>query len=382
MQIPGYTLKSKLGQGGMASVFLAVQNSLDREVAIKVMDPRMADDPAFCERFLKEGRIAARVSHHPDIVTIFDIGQAAGFYYMAMEYLPGPNLKDLLKDGPYRGDTLAVIRQIAGALGMAHAEGFVHRDVKPANILFKSDGSAALSDFGIAKSVSNETQLTAVGFAVGTPEYMSPEQAMGQSLDHRSDIYSLGVMFYEMLTGEKPYLGQDPFSTALKHINDPLPVLPVEQGDYQPLLDGMLAKDPAARFPDAAALIAAVDQLRETQTRTQELIANPPRRNKSGLFVMLAGLVMLAVGAAAAWWWQPAAAPTAAPAPVVHKNLTEEERARVTRLLMVADAHRGMGRLTEPPGSNALETYEMVLSIDPANNQARQALEEIRQETD
>ena len=247
MNIPGYNMKSKLGQGGMASVFLAVQESLDREVAIKVMDPRMADDPSFCERFLKEGKIAARVSHHPDIVTIFDIGQAGGYYYMAMEYLPGPNLKDILKEGPYQGNTLQVIRQMAGALGMAHSQGFVHRDVKPANILFKSDGSAALSDFGIAKSVSTETQLTAVGFAVGTPEYMSPEQAMGQSLDHRSDIYSLGVVFFEMLMGKKPYLGQDAFSTALKHINDPVPLLPDEQSRYQTLLNSMLAKDPGEK---------------------------------------------------------------------------------------------------------------------------------------
>ena len=380
MNIPGYSMKSKLGQGGMASVFLAVQESLDREVAIKVMDPRMADDQSFCERFLKEGKIAARVSHHPDIVTIFDIGQAAGYYYMAMEYLPGPNLKDILKDGPYQGSTLKIIRQMAGALGMAHSQGFVHRDVKPANILFKSDGSAALSDFGIAKSVSTETQLTAVGFAVGTPEYMSPEQAMGQSLDHRSDIYSLGVVFYEMLLGHKPYLGQDAFSTALKHINDPVPTLPEEHSRYQSLLNSMLAKDPAERFSDAESLIAAIDALTEEETRAQLVVEAPTSRRGTGLAI--AGLVLLIVGGGAAWWFQPATVPASASVSeptAPPKILSEEEKARVERLMTVGDAHRSMGRINEPPGSNALETYELVLSIDPANSKAREAVAELAQ---
>lgn len=258
--IPGYDIHGEIGEGAMASVYLATQRSLERKVALKVMAAALAADPTFCERFLREGKTLARLSH-PHTVTIHDIGNVGELYYMAMEYLPNGTLKERIAAGmtPEQGVTL--IRQIASALGYAHAQGLVHRDVKPANILFRADGTAVLSDFGIAKSLDDRTQFTQAGFAVGTPSYMSPEQARGQEIDGRADLYALGVVLYEILVGKLPYSGTDALSTALAHLTEPLPELPVHHGRYQSVLRKLLAKDPAERFPDAAALLLALDQL-------------------------------------------------------------------------------------------------------------------------
>ena len=258
--IPGYDIEGEIGEGAMASVYLATQRSLERKVALKVMAAALAADPSFCERFLREGKTLARLSH-PHTVTIHDIGNVGELYYMAMEYLPNGTLKERIAAGmtPEQGVTL--IRQIASALGYAHAQGLVHRDVKPANILFRADGTAVLSDFGIAKSLDDRTQFTQAGFAVGTPSYMSPEQARGQEIDGRADLYALGVVLYEILVGKLPYSGTDALSTALAHLTEPLPELPVHHGRYQDVLRKLLAKDPAERFPDAAALLLALDQL-------------------------------------------------------------------------------------------------------------------------
>ncbi|MCK3865224.1 serine/threonine-protein kinase [Pseudomonas sp. B329] len=258
--IPGYDIEGEIGEGAMASVYLATQRSLERKVALKVMAAALAADPSFCERFLREGKTLARLSH-PHTVTIHDIGNVGELYYMAMEYLPNGTLKERIAAGltPEQGVTL--IRQIASALGYAHAQGLVHRDVKPANILFRADGTAVLSDFGIAKSLDDRTQFTQAGFAVGTPSYMSPEQARGQEIDGRADLYALGVVLYEILVGKLPYSGTDALSTALAHLTEPLPELPVHHGRYQGVLRKLLAKEPAQRYPDAAALLLALDQL-------------------------------------------------------------------------------------------------------------------------
>jgi serine/threonine-protein kinase PpkA len=260
MHIPGFDIDSEIGQGAMASVYLATQRSLERKVALKVMAASLAADPTFCERFLREGRTLARLAH-PNIATIHDIGNVDALYYMAMEYLPSGTLKERIAAGLSPEQGLAYVRQIAQALGYAHAQGLVHRDVKPANILFRADGTAVLSDFGIAKSLDDRTQFTQAGFAVGTPSYMSPEQARGQEIDGRADLYALGVVLYEILVGELPYSGTDALSTALAHLTEPLPELPIEHGRYQDILRGLLAKDPNERFPDAAALLAALDRL-------------------------------------------------------------------------------------------------------------------------
>ncbi|NQD93103.1 protein kinase [Pseudomonas sp. CrR25] len=260
IEIPGYQVERELGDGAMATVYLATQRSLERKVALKIMAAALAADQSFCERFLREGKTLARLSH-PHTVTIHDIGNVGNFYYMAMEYLPNGTLKERIAEGLSAEQGLVYLKQIASALGYAHAQGLVHRDVKPANILFRADGTAVLSDFGIAKSLEDRTQFTQAGFAVGTPSYMSPEQARGQQIDGRADLYALGVVFYEILTGKLPYVGADSLSTALAHLTEPLPELPIEQGRYQPILSKLLAKDPGERYADAAALIAALDKL-------------------------------------------------------------------------------------------------------------------------
>ncbi|WP_031302953.1 serine/threonine-protein kinase, partial [Pseudomonas sp. EGD-AK9] len=260
IDIPGYEIERELGDGAMAVVYLATQRSLERKVALKVMAAALAADPSFCERFLREGKTLARLSH-PNTVTIHDIGNVGSHYYMAMEYLPNGTLKERIAAGLSAEQGIQYLRQIASALGYAHAQGLVHRDVKPANILFRADGTAVLSDFGIAKSLEDRTQFTQAGFAVGTPSYMSPEQARGQQVDGRADLYALGVVLYEILTGQLPYVGADSLSTALAHLTQPLPELPIAQGRYQPILSRLLAKDPADRYPDAAALIQALDAL-------------------------------------------------------------------------------------------------------------------------
>ncbi|MDN6859256.1 serine/threonine-protein kinase [Pseudomonas sp. CAN2814] len=260
LKIPGFDIDSVIGEGAMATVYLAVQRSLERKVALKIMAPALAADASFCERFLREGKTLARLSH-PHIVTVHDIGNAGEQYYMAMEYLPNGTLRERIAAGLSPEQGLAYIRQIASALGYAHAQGLIHRDVKPANILFRADGTAVLSDFGIAKSLDDRTQFTQAGFAVGTPNYMSPEQARGMDIDGRADLYSLGVVLYEILVGELPYMGTDALSTALAHLTQPLPELPLHHGRYQGLLQRLLAKEPNERFGNAAELLAALDAL-------------------------------------------------------------------------------------------------------------------------
>ncbi|APV39991.1 serine/threonine protein kinase [Pseudomonas frederiksbergensis] len=272
--IPGYDIGDEIGEGAMASVYLATQRSLERKVALKIMAAALAADPSFCERFLREGKTLARLSH-PHTVTIHDIGNVGELYYMAMEYLPNGTLKERIAAGLTPEQGLIYIRQIASALGYAHGLGLVHRDVKPANILFRADGTAVLSDFGIAKSLDDRTQFTQAGFAVGTPSYMSPEQARGQDIDGRADLYALGVVLYEILVGKLPYTGNDALSTALAHLTEPLPELPEHHGRYQDVLRKLLAKDPAERFADAAALLQALDTLPKASTEVEATLIQP-----------------------------------------------------------------------------------------------------------
>lgn len=256
--IPGYRIVRELGRGGMATVYLAVQESLGREVALKLLTRRLAEDPAAAERFVREARTAARLVHR-HIVGIHDVGaHDAGLGkqpYLAMEYLPG----DTLATGsmPPR-QALEVAREIALALDHAHKEGVVHRDIKPDNILRRADGSTALADFGIARTADGGGGVTQEGVTLGTPHYMSPEQLQGKELDGRSDLYSLGVVLYQLLTGEVPYKGTDGWNVGIQHISAPLPHLPHALSRYQPVLDALLAKDPDRRPQtgmDAAHLI-------------------------------------------------------------------------------------------------------------------------------
>ena len=260
-QIPGYRIERILGKGATATVYLAIQESLDRRVALKILSAQLVKDPAFNKRFIKEGKTVARLAH-PHIVTVYDTGSHQAVFYIAMEYLECGSLKERIKAGLTPEAALQVLGQIAQALGYAHRQHCIHRDLKPANILFRDAETAVLSDFGIAKNLEDKTQLTAAGWRIGTPNYMSPEQAMGKPVDARSDLYSLGILFYEMLTGTRPYKGADAFETALLHVKAPVPILPEPLKHFQPVLDRLLAKDPSTRFASAEELIQALQPVR------------------------------------------------------------------------------------------------------------------------
>lgn len=259
INIPGYKIVKTLGVGGQATVYLAIQQGFDREVALKVMSPALAADPTFGERFIREAKIVAKL-RHPGIVTVYDVGEYDGFYYLAMEFLPDMDLRSRINQGMKAKDALQVIEKVGRALHFAHDKGYIHRDVKSENILFRDDGEPVLTDFGIAKASNSSTQMTQQGKLIGTPQYMSPEQCRGRPLDGRSDIYSLGIIFYEMLTQSVPFDGEDSVAVCLQHVTKPIPRLPVRQKHYQWLLDRMLAKKPDERFATGVELADEINK--------------------------------------------------------------------------------------------------------------------------
>ncbi len=269
INIPGYTLISELGKGGMATVYLAIQENFGRKVALKIMSPALNADPTFSERFLREARIVAGLSH-PNIVQVYDVGEFDDHHYIAMEYHPGGDLQERIAKGLPIEHAVRIVEQIALALDYAHSKGYIHRDVKPDNVLFREDGSAVLTDFGIAKPTSKNTrQMTQVGKVIGTPKYMSPEQARGQELDARSDLYALGVMFFEMLTGEVPFDGEDPIAIGIKHIKDPVPTMTGEAAAFQEPMEIILAKTPEERYQHGRDFAEALEQVAYTHTDGQ-----------------------------------------------------------------------------------------------------------------
>ena len=263
MVIPGYKIIREIGRGGMATVYLAIQESLERSVVLKILDSvNVTKSEDLVERFLAEGRIIASLNH-PNIITIYDIGVTNNnSLFISMEYVNGGDLKQRLELSITPVQTLDYILQIASALNEAHKHGIVHRDVKPANILFK-DNTPILTDFGIAKQVDVDADLTSTGIFLGSPNYVSPEQADGLKLDGRADIYSLGCIFYEMLTGNKPYQSESVIGIVIQHQQAPIPVLPADLQEYQTLLNRMMAKKREHRFPDAESLISDIKKLQQ-----------------------------------------------------------------------------------------------------------------------
>ena len=249
-----YVIERKLGSGGMAVVYLAEDQELGRRVALKLLDERHASDEQFVERFRREAQSAAGLNH-PNIVSIFDRGHAAGTYYIAMEYLDGRTLKELLvRNGPTPIPiAIDYARQILGGLAFAHRNGIIHRDIKPHNIVVGSDGRLKVTDFGIARS--GASQMTEAGSIVGTAQYLSPEQARGAPVDPRSDLYSLGIVLFEMLTGQVPFTGDTPVEIAMKHLSQvpepPSTLRPEVPHDLDAVVMRALAKDPDQRYDSA-----------------------------------------------------------------------------------------------------------------------------------
>lgn len=261
MEIPGYKIEREIGKGGMATVYLAVQESLNRSVVLKILDQsNRASGSDMTQRFMDEGRIIASM-HHPNIVTIFDIGIAGEELYISMEYVHGGDLKKRMQSHVSPKTALDIIAKIGAALSSAHTHNVIHRDVKPANILFRDEDTPLLTDFGIAKQTDQELDLTSTGIFLGSPNYVSPEQADGKRVDGRSDIYSLGCIFYEMLTGYKPYHSDSVIDIVIQHKTSPVPTLPENLSVYQSLLNRMMAKKLEERFPDAETMVMSVKKL-------------------------------------------------------------------------------------------------------------------------
>ena len=255
--VPGYTVVHIIGQGGQAQVFLAEREHDGLRVALKVLNRKLRNDPVFLERFVREYKLVASLNSNY-VARIYDQGFSGDFPYIAMEFLPSGTLAARIREGLTARAALRIASQIAQALDTIHSHGIVHRDLKPANILFRADGRPVIVDFGLARDMRINSTLTVAGQFLATPRYMSPEQCLGNSVDARSDLYSLGAMLYEMMTGNKIYDHAHSADVIAMHVHAPVPQLTGMLSVHQPLLDRLLAKNPEERFQSAAEVIAEI----------------------------------------------------------------------------------------------------------------------------
>jgi serine/threonine-protein kinase PpkA len=410
LEIPGYRIEQLLAEGGMASVYLAIQESLDRRVALKLL--RKFDQPEQSERFVNEGRIIASLNHR-NIITIHDIGSVDGQHFIAMEYLTGGDLDRRIMNGLAPDAAIEVTRTLGRCLDFLHRQGIIHRDIKPANILFRDDETPILTDFGIAKQLNRDASLTMDGTAMGSPDYLSPEQAECKTLDGRADLYSLGIVLYEMLTGAKPYQRASYIETVMAHITAPIPDLPRPLKRYQELVDRMIAKSPADRFASAAELVAYIDSIaqrppaREFPEKIAGLVrrlqgagraasspaptleipqqgarqeaspgadgtadarpGTPPGTAGGRLrhLLIAGGLLLLVAGSVLMLARQPGEAPG------------EGARVEVEQHLADARAALQSDQLTAPADDNAYLHYQRALALEPGNQEAVAGIAEI-----
>jgi serine/threonine protein kinase len=263
-------LQRKLGEGGMGAVYLAQHAGLNKAVAIKILPAQLAENPDFIARFLREARLAARLDH-PNVVQVYDVGQADGLYYISMQYVEGRGLDILLKE---RGklapnEALSVAKRVAAALEAARKLGIVHRDIKPANILVSKDGLVKVADFGLAKEREAKGTISEPGQIVGTPQYMAPEQAEGKAVDHRTDLYALGATLYHMVSGRKPFDGPTPIAIVVKAIQeDPPPLEPPVPAGVAALVRRLMAKVPGERPATGEEVVRAIDALKSAPAAT------------------------------------------------------------------------------------------------------------------
>jgi serine/threonine protein kinase len=384
-----YRIVARLGRGGMADVYKAYQPGLDRYVAIKVLHSHLSSEEDFIGRFEREALAVAKL-RHPNIVQVIDFDHEDDLYYMVMEFIEGPTLKEELKQRSTLGrlfsapEIAKIFNALCGAIDYAHGRGMIHRDLKPANIMFTGDGQVILTDFGIAKIVG-ATKYTMTGAVSGTPAYMSPEQGQGERGDERSDIYALGVILYEMVTGRVPFDADTPFAIIMKHINDPLPLprsinTAITEQEERVILKA-LAKNPNDRFQNGDELSKAlrdaigvsVDQtLPSTPVVT---IAPPPRIQEIAIFDRATPLPRGTAAAQSATMRPPAGAAAASPPPIVAEkkstSLVPFLAGAAIILLLVVVAGGGLlyTYLTKknetPPATAASTPFAAVVAIEP-----------------
>jgi hypothetical protein len=305
-QFGPYRIVSKLGEGGMATVFKAFQSNMEREVAVKVLPKELAQDPTFTGRFRQEAMLLAKLQH-PHILSVFDFGEADGYTYLVMPFIRGGTLAGLLSGQPMPMERVVTIfNQLGSALDYAHTRGLIHRDIKPSNVLLDEQGNCLLSDFGIAKMVEGTAGFTLTGSVVGTPDYMSPEQGRGEKLTHRSDIYSLGVVLYELATGRVPFKAETPIAVIIKHIQDPLPIPRTINPDLSVTVERVilkaLAKNPEDRYSSAGGLASALQAAIKTSLpgsaskTSAETIAAPLTRQPGRSVGWMVGAAVAVLG--------------------------------------------------------------------------------------
>lgn len=395
IQVPGYTIHKLLGEGGMASVYLATQQSLDRLVALKVL--KKFDTETQVQRFFNEGKIIASLNQR-NIITIHDLGEVNGRCFLAMEYLEAGDLKQRIDTGLTADETLQLIKLLAHALDFVHQKGVIHRDIKPENILFRKDGTPVLTDFGVAKQLASDSSLTMDGSAIGSPHYLSPEQAEQKKLDPRTDIYSLGIICYEMLTGQNPFQGDSPIEIIIAHLTTEAPPLPKNLKHYQELLDLMIAKDADDRFASAAELLAYLDKfqnnaskLRLTDTlnkvlSTQEKSTDIPANQLStsrpgrGFSKPIAFGLFLAAASTYAFYFHQDSKPNAAvssvsepanaQAKINDETLLIAHQNQIDELLAKAQTIVNAPQLSIQDVKDAYAIYAQVLKLAPNNQQA------------
>ncbi len=381
-RIAGYRVMRRLGLGGMAMVYLAVQKSLDREVAIKVMRPARQLDEAQSVRFEHEARIIAKLEH-PGIVVIHEVGRTLdGDLYYVMPYLARGDLS--ARD--YRDDEeglVALLRVLLDALGYAHARGIVHRDVKAENVLFDNADRPQLADFGIAlASSAGDMRVTGDGLVIGSSAQMSPEQSRADTIDGRADLYSLGVLAFELLTGDLPYDATDTLALALKHANDPIPRLPANKAHWQWFIDKAMAKRPEHRFRNAQAMQRALEPIARHLRRRKGLVGRVRMilTTSPALLVAVGALISLSL-LSLLLAWRPATVPAVAapvePAPAEAQASVDLEATATALRLARARAQLAAGDLLAPPAANAAESFLEVIAHDAANTDARAGLADV-----
>ena len=420
MEIPGYRIEKTIGEGGMATAYLAVQESLGRLAVLKVLNTGSRDTKEHVERFLNEGRIVASLNH-PHIITIYDIGIAEDFLFISMEYIEGGDLKYRLRHPISSNEAIDIVKKICSGLDAAHKKGIVHRDVKPGNILFDKKGEPLLTDFGIAKRLTMDQDLTSTGVFLGSPNYMAPEQAEDGPIDGRADIYALGVILYEMLAGQKPYKSESVIDVIVQHKQAPVPTLPEEHKAYQSLLNLMMAKNRKNRFRDASSVLHYIHHLEQVESanssdgistgeRTKEMpvdevftshMGQYKKTRKWPTYLLTSLLILTGTGFAVVSYMNsqlsnenyslkrsqaevenidskvklaPIPALSSKPITVSDPDKTGE----VTRALgWLARKSLEEYRLTAPPEENAYYYYVRLLEINPDNRSARQGLKAV-----